>query len=149
MSPEFWTSWACSNNALRSQTPPPSTLLRLHVILVLHTSPYKQYFERIVRTESHPNKGPTFGDLINLGVEKLQELDTILKIILASPIAQDTYAQIIDRSPAHPVYPNEKTSSARGNVKPTNRALQEDEKIRRTFASQDFLIDMKERNLFL
>lgn len=35
---------------------------------------------------------PTFGDLINLSVEKLEELGTVLASILALPIARDTFA---------------------------------------------------------
>ena len=96
--------------------------------------------------ESYANNGPTFGDLTNLGVEKLQELDTVLKTILTAPIAQDIYAQIIDGNPRHPVYPNEKTSSISGNLKPSDRALQEYEKIRKSFASQDLLIDLRVRD---
>lgn len=99
--------------------------------------------------ESYANKGPTSGDLTILGVEKIQELDTVLKTILA---AQDIYAQIIDGNPTHPalvVYPNEKTSSVSGTLKPSDRALQEYEKIRKPFASQDSLIDLKVRDPFL
>ena len=99
--------------------------------------------------ESYASKVPTFGDLTNLSVEKLQELDDVLKTILTLPIAQEIYAQIIDGNPTHPIYPNERTSSVSGKSKPTNHALQEYEKIRNTFASQDLLIDLKVRNPFL
>lgn len=39
-----------------------------------------------------------FADMTHLGAQKLQELDKVLKSILALPIAQDTFAQIIDGS---------------------------------------------------
>ena len=96
--------------------------------------------------ESYASKGPTFGDLTNLSVEKLQELDTVLKTILALPIARDIFAQIIDGNPTHPVYPNERMSSVSGNSKPTDQVLREYENIRNTFASQDLLIDLRVRD---
>ena len=110
---------------------------------MLHTSPYKRYSDRIIKTESYASKGPTFGDLTNLSVEKLQELDTVLKTILALPIAQDIYAQIIDGNPTHPVYPNERINSVSGNSKPTDQALREYEKIMKTFTAQNLPIDLK------
>ena len=99
--------------------------------------------------ESYTSNAPTFGDLTNLSVEKLQELNTVLKTILALPVAQEIYAQIIDGNPTHPIYPNKRTSSVSGKSKPSNQALQEYEKIKNTFASQDLLIDLKVRDPFL
>lgn len=37
-----------------------------------------------------------FSDLIHLSAEKVQQLEIVLESILALPIAQETYAQIID-----------------------------------------------------
>lgn len=42
------------------------------------------------------NEAPGFSDLIHLSAEKLQQLEVVLESILALPIAQETYAQIID-----------------------------------------------------
>lgn len=45
------------------------------------------------------NQAPGFLDLFHLSAEKLRQLDAVLKAVLALPIAQDTYAQIINGKP--------------------------------------------------
>ena len=49
--------------------------------------------------ESEVDTDHKLSDLSTLYPEKLQELDTILKIILDTSVAQDTFAQIIHGSP--------------------------------------------------
>ena len=101
--------------------------------------------------ETHANTMPTFGDLTNLSAEKLQELNTVLASILALPLARDTYAQIIDGKPIRTPYSEEnkisqsgsgKSNSISGNSKPTDRAIQEYEKISKAFTSENLLIDL-------
>ncbi len=100
---------------------------------------------------------PTFGDLTNLSVEKLQELSTVLTTVLALPVARDAYAQIIDGKPTRTPYSEVnlrqsktgKINSISGNSKPTDQAFQEYEKIRKAFTPQDLLIDLKVRDPFL
>lgn len=41
-----------------------------------------------------------FSNLLHLSVEKLQQLDVVLKSILALPIAEDIFAQVIDGKPS-------------------------------------------------
>lgn len=104
--------------------------------------------------ESYANEMPTFGDLTNVSVEKLEDLNTVLATILALPIARDTYAQIIDGKPTRTPYSedNKASQSGTGNIrsvsgksKPTDWALQEYEKIRKAFAPQNLPIDLKVR----
>lgn len=107
---------------------------------------------------SNPDELPTFGDLTNVSAEKLQELETLLTAILASPIAKATYAQIIDGTPLRTPYSDEikaaesglrKTISVGDRKTPSNHALQEYEKIRTIFAPQDLKLDLKVRDPFL
>lgn len=97
---------------------------------------------------------PAFGDLTNVSVEKLQELNTLLAKILALPVARNTYAQIIDGNPTKMPYSEGnkisqsgtgETNSVSGNSEPTDRALQEYEKIRKAFVPENLLIDLKVR----
>ena len=101
-----------------------------------------------------PMEIPTFGDLTNLSFEKLQELETLLESILASPLARDTYAQIIDGSPIRTPYSDgikadenswRETIIVGDKTKPSDEALQEYEKIRTGFAPQILRIDLKVR----
>ena len=105
--------------------------------------------------ESYANEMPNFGDLTNVSVEKLEELNAVLATILALPVARDTYAQIIDGKPTRTPYSedNKASQSGTGNIrsvsgrsKPTDRALQEYEKIRKAFAPQNLLVDLKVRD---
>ena len=104
--------------------------------------------------ESSNNKMPTFGDLTNLNVEKLQELNTVLTIILALPVARDAYAQIIDGKPTRTPYSEAalrqsktgRINSISGLSKPPDQAFQMYEKVRKAFAPQDLLIDLKVRD---
>ena len=104
--------------------------------------------------ELNSNEKPSFGDLTNLTVEKLQELDTVLTSILTLPIARNTYAQVIDGKPIRTPYSDDikarksrlsETIIVSDNAKPSPHALQEFEKIRTRFATQDLRIDLKVR----
>ena len=108
--------------------------------------------------ESYINTMPTFGDLSNVSVEKLQELNSVLAKILALPIAQDTYAQIIDGKPTRTPYSDQnkasqsrsgKINSISGTSKPSDQAIQEYEKIRKAFAPENLFIDLKVRGPFM
>ena len=97
---------------------------------------------------------PIFGDLSNLSAEKLQELEKLLELILALPIARDTYAQIIDGTPTRTPYsddikarrsPLNETIIVSDNSKPTDRALQLYQEIRTTFAPQGLKVDLTAR----
>ena len=107
--------------------------------------------------ESSNNKMPTFGDLTNLSVEKLEELNTVLTTILALPVARDAYAQIIDGKPTRTPYSEVnlrqsktgKINSISGHSKPPDQAFEEYEKIRKAFTSQDLLIDLKVLDQYL
>lgn len=97
---------------------------------------------------------PRFGDLSNLSAEKLQELETVLKSVLALPIARDTYAQIIDGTPTRtPYFDDIKARRSRlketiilsDSLNPTDQAMQLYEEIRTTFAPQGLKIDLKAR----
>lgn len=101
--------------------------------------------------ESLATQKPTFGDLSNLSVEKLQELDTILTWILALPVARNTYAQIIDGIPTRTPYSDDikahrshltETIIVSDNAKPSDKAIREYEKIRTGFALHLLRIDL-------
>ena len=96
--------------------------------------------------ESYVNNMPTFGDLTNVSVEKLQELSAVLAKILALPIARDTYAQIIDGKPTRIPHSDQDKAS---QSQPTDQAVQEYEKIRKAFAPENLLIDLKVRDPFM
>lgn len=98
------------------------------------------------------NQVPGFGDLTNVSAEKLQELETVLQHVLDLPIAQDTYAQIIDGTPTRTPFSDEikrtrstfyKTIIDSDNSKPTDEAMQKYEEIRQQIAPQDLVIDLK------
>ena len=104
------------------------------------------------KVQSNPGEMPDIGDLSNLSAEKLQELETLLKSILALPIARDTYAQIIDGTPTRTPYsddikafrsPLRKTIIVNDNSEPSGRAMQLYEETRTTFAPQGLKIDLK------
>ena len=85
--------------------------------------------------DSPVDKLPTFADLANLSTDKFQHLESTLAFILASPAAQDTYAQLIDGIPTRqsyvkdPGFPNEVTIvSDRPN--PSDEAIQQYKEIR-------------------
>ena len=99
-------------------------------------------------------ENPTFGDPTNLNVEKLQELETVLKSILALPLAKDTYAQILDGSPIRTPFSDDirahkssllETIIVGDKTKPSDDALQGYESIRRAFTPQILRIDLKVR----
>ena len=99
------------------------------------------------KSESKANEMLEIGDLSNLSPEKLQELESVLASILTLPLARETYAQIIDGNPT-------RTPSALGinpfttldisdDQKPSDRAMQQYEEFRRTFAPQGLKIDLQ------
>ena len=82
--------------------------------------------------ESTTNKVFDSANLSLLSTEKLQELDTVLKSILALPIAQDTYAQII--------YGKRTWES-----KPSLEAREQYEEFRKAFVTQALKLDAQVR----
>lgn len=106
------------------------------------------------RMDSNACEMPAFGDLINLSVEKLEELGTILASILALPLARDTFAQIIDGSPIRTPYsddfkarrsPLTKTIIVSDKTKPSENAIHEYERIRTDFTIHILRVDLKVR----
>ncbi len=104
--------------------------------------------------ESNPGEMFRLGDLSNLSAEKLQELETLLKSILALPVARDTYAQLIDGAPTRTPYsddikavasPLSETIIINDNSEPSNRAMQLYQEMKATFAPQGLKIDLKAR----
>ena len=81
---------------------------------------------------SNFNQVSEFSDLFHLSANKLQQLDTVLKSILALPIAQDTYAQIIDGNPTWHSTPNHK-------------ARQQYEEFRKSFIAQTLKLNKRVR----
>lgn len=99
---------------------------------------------------------PGFGDLTNVSVEKLEELEKILGIILALPIARDTFAQIIEGTPTRTPFSDEikqssspvrRTVIVNDNAKPSDEAVQKFEEIRSAFEPQNLIIDLKVHTL--
>ncbi len=93
---------------------------------------------------------PTFVELAGLDPEKLQRLESTLAIILALPIARDTYAQLIDGRRTWQSYVDPNTSGFRNEVMivsdhptPSEEALQLYEEIRTNFTAQELKIDIK------
>lgn len=58
-----------------------------------------------------------FSDLLHLSVEKLQQLDVVLKSILALPIAEDTFAQILDGKPSWQSKPSDEARQRYGEFR--------------------------------
>ena len=56
-------------------------------------------------------------DLLHLSVEKLQQLDVVLKSILALPIAEDTFAQILDGKPSWQSKPSDEARQRYGEFR--------------------------------
>ncbi len=75
-------------------------------------------------------------ELVPLSAEKLRQLETVLKSILELPIAQDTYAQIIDGEPTQ--QPGLESTIARLTndttiLGPSDEAMQKYEEVRKVF----------------
>ena len=60
----------------------------------------------LINMESKVNMDVHLSDLSILDPAKLQQLDNILKILLNSSVAQDTFAQIIDGRPTEQSQPS-------------------------------------------
>lgn len=99
--------------------------------------------------KAHEN--PNFGDLSNLDVNKLQELDTVLGSILALPVAQKAFSQIIAGKPTRSPFSDDiKTRSCymhetfidRDGAKSSDQAVRQYEHIRKAFTSQGLKIDL-------
>ena len=79
--------------------------------------------------ESSVDHKSRFARLTDLSAEKLQQLETILKSILATPLAQKTFAQIIDGNPTD------------SQSDPSNEAIQQYKQIRESFTVQALKVD--------
>lgn len=82
--------------------------------------------------ESKVDNDNNLSDLSTLYPEKLQELDNILKIILNTSIAQDTFAQIIHGSPTW-------------HSQPTQEAREKYDQFRADFSADILKLDTKVR----
>ena len=86
--------------------------------------------------ESSVKEKSEFAMLVPLGAEKLQQLETVLKSILALPIAQDTYAQIIDGKSSQRSDMESRIQSLfteTTTVSPSGGAMQQYEEIKNVF----------------
>lgn len=92
--------------------------------------------------DSTGNNFSHFADLGYLSAEKLQQLDTILRSILALPVAQDTYAHIID---GKPTWESNANSNSKGPLNPSHKARQQYEEFRKVFNAQALKLDKKVR----
>lgn len=95
---------------------------------------------------------PGFGDLTNVSVEKLEELEKILGVILALPITRNTFAQIIEGTPTRTPFSDEIKQSestfrhtviANHDAEPSDEAVQDFEEIRSAFTARNLIIDLK------
>lgn len=85
--------------------------------------------------DSPADKLPTFADLANLSIDKFQQLESTLASILASPAAQDAYAQLIDGTPTWQSYVNDsglanEVTIVSDHPNPSDEAIQQYEEIR-------------------
>ena len=80
--------------------------------------------------ESKVDKDFHLSDLSVLYPEKLQQLDNILKLILSSSVAQDTFAQIIDGRPTW-------------QSQPSQEAREKYNAFRASFSAQDLKLDTR------
>lgn len=92
--------------------------------------------------ESKVNKFSHFADLGHLSAEKLQQLDTVLRSTLALPVAQDTYAHIIDGKPA---WESNANSDTEGPLNPSFKARQQYEEFRKVFNAKALKLDTQVR----
>lgn len=117
---------------------------------VLHTTPHREYFVHIVKMDSKAHEDTNFGDLSNLDVNKLQELDTVLASILALPVAQEAFSQIIAGMPTRSSFSDDiKTRRCymhetfiNSDAKPSDQAVWEYENIRKAFNPLGLKIDL-------
>ena len=107
------------------------------------------------RINSNAKELPGFGRLTHLKPEKLQELNAVLKLILALPVAREAYAQIIDGTPTRTPYSDDikahrsyfsKTIIVNHNTKPSDQATQQYEMIRAAFTPEGLIVDVKVRS---
>lgn len=118
---------------------------------VLHTTPYRQYFVHTLKMDTKAHENLNFGDLSNLDVNKLQELDTVLASILALPVTQEASSQIIAGKPTRSPFSDDiktkrcymhETFIDSDNAKPSDQAVREYENIRKAFTPQSLKIDL-------
>ena len=118
---------------------------------VLHTKPYGGYFVHPLKMDSKAHNNPNFGDLSNLDVNKLQELDTVLASILALPVAQEAFPQIIAGKPTRSPFSDDikskrcymhETFIDSDYAMPSDQAVREYEDIRKTFSPLGLKIDL-------
>lgn len=134
---------------------PDSAFIILPLCNTLHHATYFfDYKGEMQEIESNPGEMFRLGDLSNLSAEKLQELETLLKSILALPVARDTYAQIIDGTPTRTAYSDEikamvsplsETIIISDDSESSDRAMQLYEEVKKSFAPQGLKIDLKAR----
>ena len=110
-------------------TPPfsSSSPLSHTAIQTFHSSP--TYKIIMASTLNHLSGS---SDLLHLSVEKLQQLDVVLKTILALPIAEDAFAQIIGGTPSW-------------QSKPSDEARQQYGEFRRAFSVQALKLNAQVR----
>ena len=96
------------------------------------------------RMKSNVRNVPGFASLIQLRPAKLRQLDTVLKSILALPIAQDTYAHIMDTKPAKDsLVVNDASTS--DDQSPSHEAQQRYKEFRDGFTAQTLKLDTEVR----
>lgn len=92
----------------------------------------------------------TSAHLANLSPEKLQPLEIVLALILASSNAQDIYAQLIDGKPTWQSYPDPNFDRFPDEVMivsdhpcPSDEAIQLYEEVRTTISTSELMVDIK------
>ena len=95
------------SSVISSALPPPFTLFSLSYTSILHFFSSSHPHTRSINMESKIDKELHFSDLTVLDSEKVQQLDDVLKSILNSSIAEDTFAQIIDGRPTWQSQPSQ------------------------------------------
>ena len=105
--------------------------------------------------ESQVTDMPIFADLANLSNEKLQQLESTVKFILASPAAQNIYAQLIDGRRTWQSYTDPETrgfcykaTPSSDHPNPSNDAMRLYEEIRTALTLQGLKVDIKADILF-
>ena len=85
--------------------------------------------------EMNANEATELTSLDHLNAAKLQELDAILKLILALPITRATYAQIIDGKLQN------RTAAVSGQLNPSPKATKQYEDFREVFTANALKLD--------
>ena len=75
--------------------PSPSSIFPLYYFTTPKSSLQDRFLPQKFIMESNLNERPSFDDLTNLNIEKLQEMETVITSVLALPAARDTYSSIL------------------------------------------------------